>query len=249
MKSLLRRMRVHLSLLALCVLLVPGTALAYWDVDSQLALADEDMPLIYGTLNQRMATRTGPSTDYPEPGTFLSKGKQVRIISVAFDANEVPWVQVELTYGKKHIRAYTGLKRFDQVDVNDIPREFNYDFEAILNQDVTPLYGPGTEYSALSLIHISPLAGSWRPALLLRAWAGKSRCSWRRRMRKAGGWAIAVETCACVCRAHSPVRSCACGLRKRIMGSCAGNWPAHESQGGFPRHRAKREERLNEKER
>lgn len=150
MKSLLRRMRVHLSLLVLCVLLVPGTALAYWDVDSQLALADEDMPLIYGTLNQRMATRTGPSTDYPEPGTFLSKGKQVRIISVAFDANEVPWVQVELTYGKKHIRAYTGLKRFDQVDVNDIPREFNYDFEAILNQDVTPLYGPGTEYSAYS---------------------------------------------------------------------------------------------------
>lgn len=141
---------MHLSLLVLCVLLVPGTALAYWDVDSQLALADEDMPLIYGTLNQRMATRTGPSTDYPEPGTFLSKGKQVRIISVAFDANEVPWVQVEFTYGKKHIRAYTGLKRFDQVDVNDIPREFNYDFEAILNQDVTPLYGPGTEYSAYS---------------------------------------------------------------------------------------------------
>ena len=138
-----------LSLAAVC-LLAPASALAYWDYNSQLALMDDDLPELYGTLNQKMATRTGPGTEFTEPGTFMAKGDRVRIISVSIDENDVPWVQVDLTYGRKHIRAYTGLKRFDGVKLNDIPREFNYGIERELTQDVTPLYGPGSNYSAYS---------------------------------------------------------------------------------------------------
>lgn len=140
---------VLLSLAGAC-LLTPITASAYWDYSMQLALMDDELPTIYGTLKQRMATRTGPATEYPEPGTFLSEGDKVQIISVAFDENNVPWVQVDLTYGKKHIRAYTGLKRFSDVDVNKIPREFNYQNDATLKETVTPLCGPGTNYSSYS---------------------------------------------------------------------------------------------------
>lgn len=148
-------MKPILTLLALLALLggcllAPVSAMAYWDYNTQLALMDDDLPEIYGTLNQKMATRTGPSTGYPEPGTFLAKGDQVRIISVAFDKNDVPWVQVEIVYGNKRMRVYTGLKRFDGVDVNDIPHEFNYGFDLQLVEDVTPRYGPGTQYAVYS---------------------------------------------------------------------------------------------------
>ena len=140
-----------IALLALLALtLLPAAAGAYWDYDMQLALMDDELPTIVGTLNQRMATRTGPATEYPEPGTFLAKGDRVRIISVAFDENNVPWVQVDLTAGKKHMRVYTGFKRIDGVQLNEIPREFNYGIERKLTSSYTPLAGPGTNYSAYS---------------------------------------------------------------------------------------------------
>lgn len=146
-------MRRSLAGIVLCVFvgalcLVPAAAGAYREPEGELALADEALPTIYGTLNQRLAARTGPATDYAEPGTFLSKGGQVRIIALTYDANEVPWVQVDLTAGRRHMRVYTGLKRFDGVDAGAIPREFNYGDEATLKQDVTPRYGPGVNYTA-----------------------------------------------------------------------------------------------------
>lgn len=144
----MKRLILWLTLLTLCAVLTAAPALAYWDYQMRLALMDDELPMIYGTLNQRMATRTGPSTEYPEPGTFLSKGEEVRIISISFDVNSVPWVQVDLPYGGQYIRAYTGLKRFDGVDSDDIPREFYYNIEAKLNQDYKPLYGPGLMYAS-----------------------------------------------------------------------------------------------------
>ena len=141
-----RRIGALLVLLALALL--PAAAGAYWDYDMQLALMDDELPEIYGTLNQRMATRTGPATEYPEPGTFGAKGDRVRIISVTFDQNDVPWVQVDLRAGSKHMRVYTGFKRISGVSLNSIPREFNYGIEQTLTQDYEPMYGPGTNYSA-----------------------------------------------------------------------------------------------------
>ena len=143
-----RRIMTLLVLLALALL--PASAWAYWDYDMQLALSDDELPVIYGTLNQKMATRTGPATEYPEPGTFFAKGDRVRIISVAFDENNVPWVQVDLNSGRKHMRVYTGFKRIADVDLNSIPREFNYGITMRLTQDYRPMAGPGTNYSAYS---------------------------------------------------------------------------------------------------
>ena len=39
------------------------------------------------TLNNQLATRTGPSTRYDEPGTFLSAGKYVTALSKVYDQN------------------------------------------------------------------------------------------------------------------------------------------------------------------
>ena len=40
---------------------------------------------VTGTLNQRLSTRTGPSTKYDEPGSFLRAGDRVTVLSKAWD--------------------------------------------------------------------------------------------------------------------------------------------------------------------
>ena len=57
-------MKIRLLALAalLALLLLPASAGAYWDYTMQLALMDDELPEILGTLNQKMATRTGPAT-------------------------------------------------------------------------------------------------------------------------------------------------------------------------------------------
>lgn len=83
---------------------------------------------VQATLNQTMATRTGPGTMYSEPGGFLSRGDRVTVRSKVWDAtNEIWWVQVEFTpeygyYGDK-IRAYTGAWRMN-VDLSRVPEEY-----------------------------------------------------------------------------------------------------------------------------
>lgn len=81
---------------------------------------------VWATLNQKMATRTGPGTKYTEPGTYFSSGKQVLVRSKVWDAsNRIWWVQVEFTpsYGGDRIRAYTGAKRMN-VDLSRVPEEY-----------------------------------------------------------------------------------------------------------------------------
>ena len=76
------------------------------------------------TLNQRMATRTGPGTQYDEPGSFFSAGTRVTALSRAYDPyNGIWWVQVEFTYGGAYYRAYTGAKRFSDLNLDDLPEE------------------------------------------------------------------------------------------------------------------------------
>ncbi len=65
----------------------------------------------------RLATRTGPTTEYTEPGTFYLEGSYVKIVSIAYDENGVPWVQCEISEGYGLMRVYTGLKRFDAATV------------------------------------------------------------------------------------------------------------------------------------
>ena len=100
---------------------------------------------IYAVLNQKIATRTGPSTKYTEPGTFLKAGDTVQVISLVYDNNDVPWVLVDFTAYGGHRRAYTGLKRLD-ISADQIPEERPLNLYVTIRQDVTPRQGPGRDY-------------------------------------------------------------------------------------------------------
>ena len=98
-------------------------------------------------LNQRMATRTGPGNTYDEPGTFFRNDYMntwVQIISKA--ETNVPWVQVEFTYGGKRMRAYTGAKRIAGLDLSLIPAESVLGYGTTCTTAVG-WYGPGKEYA------------------------------------------------------------------------------------------------------
>lgn len=131
------------AILLLAALLIPACALAYYDAVSG-ATIDEPTP-IYGWLNARMATRTGPGTKYEEPGTFFASGDSVKIISMGYSS--VPWVQVEANIGGKLMRVYTGFKRIDGVDQYDVPQEANLDIAATVNTATVPTYGPGSRFA------------------------------------------------------------------------------------------------------
>lgn len=82
------------------------------------ALADT-----YGVLNTEIATRTGPSTKYSEPGTFLEAGDVITVRSKVWDdRNEIWWVQVEFWDNGRRLRAYTGAWRMS-VDLNQVRTE------------------------------------------------------------------------------------------------------------------------------
>ena len=100
------------------------------------------------SLLQRMATREGPSTGYAEPGSIISAGDNVSVLSLAYDVNDVPWVQVEFSYRGGLMRAYTGLKRVD-IDAGLLPLD-EAPVEARVAQTATAYRGPGTAYLPFS---------------------------------------------------------------------------------------------------
>ena len=99
------------------------------------------------TLNQRMATRSGPGTQYTELGSYFQAGTAVTAVSAAYDdRNEIWWIQTEFTYNGEKRRAYTGVKRLDMM-ASDVPTEFMLADDAVLNRSVYAYYGPGYGYS------------------------------------------------------------------------------------------------------
>ncbi len=105
---------------------------------------------VTGTLNQRLSTRTGPSTKYDEPGTFLRAGDRVTVLSKAWDdVNEIWWLQVEFRSGGEKYRAYTGLKRFSDVNINAIPEEYPLG-SCTIGYEMEGYYGPSYEYKAIA---------------------------------------------------------------------------------------------------
>lgn len=98
-------------------------------------------------LNQRMATRSGPGTQYTELGSYFQAGTAVTAVSAAYDErNEIWWIQTEFTYNGEKRRAYTGVKRLD-MQASDVPAEFQLADEVVLNRSVYAYYGPGLGYS------------------------------------------------------------------------------------------------------
>ena len=78
----------------------------------------------YAVANRRLAMRTGPGTRYDEPGSYGKAGDVCRILSKAYDdTNGIWWVQTEIKTGNGIIWGYTGVKRFDGLDLDSIPEE------------------------------------------------------------------------------------------------------------------------------
>ena len=144
-------MKRLLCLLLTLACLLPAAVVA----DGQTAWYDEDgvyRTNTYGRvqraeLKMRMATRSGPSTNYDELGSYFKKGQEVSVISRAWDErNGIWWVQVEFNYGGSLRRAYTGLKRVD-IDINAVQEDVPL-MTAFVSAETIPYYGPGTQYTA-----------------------------------------------------------------------------------------------------
>ena len=99
------------------------------------------------TLNQRLATRSGPGTEYDELGSYFKAGTRLTALSAGWDErNEIWWVQVEFNYGGEMRRAYTGLKRLD-MNVNRVRTESPVCGARVIH-NATVYYGPGSNYTA-----------------------------------------------------------------------------------------------------
>ena len=94
------------------------------------------------TTKMPLATRTGPGTQYTEPGTFLTAGQQVIVHTKVWDeVNRIWWVQVEFTAGGRIYRVYTGANRLN-VNLNNVPEERVLEYSYMM--DFTYGYsGPG----------------------------------------------------------------------------------------------------------
>lgn len=107
-------------------------------------------------LESRIATRSGPSNRYDEPGSFFSKGDEVKVLSKAWDPNnELWWFQVEFKYKDYWYRAYTPAYNVD-MDPDLIPTEPTE--EELLPEDIrrsvadhAVYFGPGEEYMDFKL--------------------------------------------------------------------------------------------------
>ncbi len=106
---MIRKAFILLIVLVLCLGTVQAAA-DYTNYSSVWAIA-----------NSKLATRTGPGTQYDEPGTFNTAG-EYRILSKAYDGS-IWWLQVEIRTNRGTIWAYTGLKRFNNVNLSQIPEE------------------------------------------------------------------------------------------------------------------------------
>lgn len=98
------------------------------------------------TLLKRIATRTGPSNNFDEPGSFFSAGDEVNVITKGWDSeNGIWWFQVEFKYGDEWYRAYTTAKRID-LSPDLVPSETTDPFSTEIGKETWVYYGPGTQY-------------------------------------------------------------------------------------------------------
>ncbi len=101
-------------------------------------------PYTPASLNQRMATRSGPGTQYTEELGTLPQSTDIALIEYV-TTNGTPWGMVEFyKNGMKH-RAYTGMKRINAYGpVGQGTLEY---FEVHLSQATAVYYGPGFDYA------------------------------------------------------------------------------------------------------
>ena len=69
---------------------------------------------LYGLTTQKLATRSGPSTQYDETGTYFVKGQYIKVICRAYDSlTGIWWVKCEIPYHGEIRVLWTGYSRFD----------------------------------------------------------------------------------------------------------------------------------------
>ena len=119
----------------------------------QTAVVYESDPSITGcNLLMKLATRSGPGTQYAEPGTFFGSNWQsqtVKVLKKSYDGS-IWWVQVDFRNGKKSsYRVWTGVKRVD-VDLNRVKEDIR-----ICDCDIYPTsdtwFGPGGNYAKANI--------------------------------------------------------------------------------------------------
>lgn len=156
-------------LLALCLLMTTGVAMASTSA----------------TCRQRLATRTGPGTEYDEPGTFLSQGSEVIVHTKVWDdRNDIWWVQVEFIYRGEKYRAYTGSQRLN-VNLNNVPVEFALGVDWL--SCTTRCYaGPGYDYHYYgdwpvysgSLVTVKEFENGWALIMYEDRYTGHCTSGW-----------------------------------------------------------------------
>ena len=149
----------------------------------QIALAED----IYGLAVMNISTRSGPSTDYQDTGTYNLKGQWLKILSRAYDdVNEIWWVQCVIPSSGRAL--WTGYKRFDHstLPLDIIPIEgssssYYYEdepcYDDIFGQaimDISTRSGPSTKYQDTGTYK---LKGQWL-RILARAYDDENEIWW-----------------------------------------------------------------------
>lgn len=122
---------------------------------------------VKGTLNDKMATRSGPGTKYTEELGTLPKDTSITVIAQA-ETNGTVWYQVEFTRNQKLYRCYTGKKRVNVSSSSSIPWESPDYTEDTLIAGADAYYGPGTNYAKRksgvyknSTVRVFGVEGEW----------------------------------------------------------------------------------------
>ena len=128
---------------------------------TQAEVVYESRPDITGCgLKMKLATRSGPGTQYAEPGTFFGSNwekQTVKVMKKSYDGS-VWWVKVDFQNGIKNwYRVWSGVKRVD-VDLNPLKEERD-----ICQCDIEPTndtwYGPGGKYARSNVVINRPACG------------------------------------------------------------------------------------------
>ncbi len=95
------------------------------------------------SLNQRMATRSGPGTKYTEELGTLPQDTNIVLIETVTTYG-TPWGLVEFYRNGLKYRAYTGMKRINAY--GPVAQGMLDYYEAILSRATAVYYGPGFDY-------------------------------------------------------------------------------------------------------
>ncbi len=154
------------------------------------------------SLNQRMATRSGPGTQYTEDLGTLPQNTPITLIETV-TTKGTPWGMVEFYKNNMKYRAYTGMKRINAY--GSVSQGSNSYTDYWLEYDKPVYYGPGYDYAQRS----NPVpAGTWMRVFDVQN--GFALCDYQSGDRWVRGyipdlWSVAV-TAAPSIKAHTPAR-------------------------------------------